>query len=392
LTAATLVRALRFAPAVLWVVGLALYCVFLGLPLDRGTMLAWLALGLLAASVARRQVRSAVFDFLPFVVVIVGYDNLRGLADSLGRPTYWYYPLNIDKWMFGGHLPTVWIQEHLRYRKVQWWETFVGLTYISYFVLPLGTAAVLWLRNRRDYFRWALRYVALEFTGFVCFALVPTAPPWAAARCLPAEVANHPSHPVCMDQPPGLAAGGLTGVLHNVHEGVHPFVTRDSVRALNYFHITRADSLVREGQNVSDLVAAVPSLHSGGILLFSIFMWRRVRWWWRPLLALYPLAMTFTVVYTGEHYIFDVLTGWAGAVLVSVIAIRVEGWLARRRRRRSGPGATAPARRPLPPPSLPDTVSPGRSPDTVSPDRPLPKRPSPVPSRQLSPGVTSPAS
>lgn len=338
-------RALRFVPAALWVVGLALYCVFLGLPLDRGTMLAWLTLGLIAASIARRRVRSAVFDFLPFVVVIVGYDNLRGLADSLGRPTYWYYPLNIDKWMFDGNLPTVWIQEHLRYQHVQWWETLVGLTYISYFVLPLGTAAVLWLRSRRDYFRWALRYVALEFTGFICFALIPTAPPWAAARCLPAEVADHPSHPVCMDQPPALAGGGLTGLLHNVHEGVHPYVTRDSVRALNYFHITRADTLVREGQNVSDLVAAVPSLHSGGILLFSIFMWRRVSWWWRPLLVVYPLAMTFTVVYTGEHYIFDVLTGWAGAALVSIAAAWIERRLARRSMRRA---LAAAVRRPAP--------------------------------------------
>jgi membrane-associated phospholipid phosphatase len=362
LTGRSLLRALRFVPAALWVAGLALYCVFYGLPLDRGTMLAWIAVGLLAAGVVRHRVGSALLDFLPFAIVIVGYDNLRGLADSLGMPTYWYYPLNIDKAMFGGTLPTVWIEEHLRYHDVQWWETIVGLTYISYFVLPFATAAVLWLRNRRDYFRWVLRYLALELTGFVCFALIPTAPPWAAARCLPAEVADHPSHPVCMDQPPGFANGGLTGLLHNVHEGVHPFVTRDSVRALNSFHITRADVLLREGQNTSDLVAAVPSLHSAGIMLFSIFMWRRVSWWWRPVLLIYPLLMTFTVVYTGEHYVFDVLTGWAAAALVSIAAVWVERWLDRRRMRKV---LAAALRRPSPSSSAP---------------RPSPSRPSPVPS------------
>ena len=33
--------------------------------------------------------------------------------------------------------------------------------------------------------------------------------------------------------------------------------------------------------------------------------------WARPLLALYPLAMAFALVYTAEHYVFDILLGWA---------------------------------------------------------------------------------
>jgi len=38
--------------------------------------------------------------------------------------------------------------------------------------------------------------------------------------------------------------------------------------------------------------------------------------WARPLLLLYPLSMGFTLVYTGEHYIFDVVLGWVYAVAV----------------------------------------------------------------------------
>lgn len=317
-------RVARRGALLSWALALTLYCVFLGLPLDRGGMLFWVGLGLVAASIGRRRVRTAILDFLPFGVVLVGYDFLRGIASTLGRPTYWYYPIDIDKKMFFGQLPTVWVQEHLRYRPLQWWEMVVGLCYVSYFVVPLVTAGLLWLRNRRDFFRWSYRYVALELVGFTSFALVPTAPPWAAARCTPADVAGHPAHPACIDQMPALAQGGLTGMLSHTHAGVHPYVVRDSVRALNFFHITRADYLLRNGQQISDLVAAVPSLHSGGIMLFSIFMWRRVRWGWRPVLAAYPLLMTFTVVYTGEHYVIDVLTGWLAAVLVTMLAVFVE--------------------------------------------------------------------
>jgi membrane-associated phospholipid phosphatase len=34
----------------------------------------------------------------------------------------------------------------------------------------------------------------------------------------------------------------------------------------------------------------------------------RKRWW--PLLLCYPLAMTFALVYSGEHYMVDVFAGW----------------------------------------------------------------------------------
>ena len=44
------------------------------------------------------------------------------------------------------------------------------------------------------------------------------------------------------------------------------------------------------------------------------------------LLAAYPLAMAFALVYTAEHYLVDILLGWAYAVfalwLVNTIADR----------------------------------------------------------------------
>ena len=74
--------------------------------------------------------------------------------------------------------------------------------------------------------------------------------------------------------------------------------------------------LFSEGQASVNLVAAVPSLHSAFTALVAMFLWRRVRPWARPLLALYPLAMGLTLIATGEHYFFDVLLGWlyTGAV------------------------------------------------------------------------------
>jgi len=48
----------------------------------------------------------------------------------------------------------------------------------------------------------------------------------------------------------------------------------------------------------------------------SAFIWTRVRPGWRPLLVAYPLIMAFTLVYTAEHYVVDVLLGWVLAAVV----------------------------------------------------------------------------
>ena len=73
--------------------------------------------------------------------------------------------------------------------------------------------------------------------------------------------------------------------------------------------------------------AAVPSLHGGYAFLVFLFVatlaWRRRGWKrWVPvgLAALYPLAQSFAVVYTGNHYVVDLFIGYvyAAAALAGV--------------------------------------------------------------------------
>jgi len=62
----------------------------------------------------------------------------------------------------------------------------------------------------------------------------------------------------------------------------------------------------------------VPSLHGGYSLLVCLFVvtlaWRtRWRWWVAVAAALYPLIQSIAVVYTGNHYVVDLLIGFAYA-------------------------------------------------------------------------------
>ena len=326
--ARVVIRRLGWVAIGLWVTALVIEICIDGVPFDREGVLAWIAIGLLAASIGRRPLWTVIVDWLPFAAVLIAYDYARGISDKLGLPVLWHQPVDVDRWLFGGAVPTVWLQEHLKLGHSPWWEAGVSLTYTSFFLMPYVVAGVLWLRARSEFHKWVLRFVTMSFLGVACFILIPAAPPWAAAACRPVDVQSHPANPICMYFSARYAGdSGLLGPMHPVHPGAHPYVERLSGRGWEALHIPVARQMLDKGQGTVDLVAAIPSLHGGCTLLFSIFAWTRVRKRWRPLLVAYPLMMTFSLVYSAEHYLMDVLAGGVLAVIVSLAF----GWFERRR-------------------------------------------------------------
>jgi membrane-associated phospholipid phosphatase len=75
----------------------------------------------------------------------------------------------------------------------------------------------------------------------------------------------------------------------------------------------------------------MPSLHAGSALLVALFLWPSVSSLWRAALLSYAAAMAVTLVYTGEHYVVDVVAGWLVATLAVAAGIAI-----RRRGRGSG--------------------------------------------------------
>jgi len=307
----------RWVSIIGWAVAFGIQIYYQGVPFDREDLLLWIVVGLAAASIGRRALWTVIVDWLPFALVLLAYDYLRGLSDTLGMPTWWTPQLNVDKFLFGGIEPTVWLQEHYKYASARWWDVAVTLTYVSFFVLPYLTAGVLWLRSRKEFRRWAARFVSLSFLAFGLFALIPAAPPWAAAKCTAVEVANHPSNPICMKFSPAFVRPDtLLGSVTHQRQGAHPYLDRISGRGWPKLHLGVAQALLDKGQGVVDQVAAVPSLHAGGTMLVAIFLWRRVRVWCKALLVAYVVFMAITLVYAGEHYFSDVLAGWLAAAAV----------------------------------------------------------------------------
>ncbi|MDT5095161.1 MAG: hypothetical protein QOH60_4524 [Mycobacterium sp.] len=312
---------IRRVAVTIWATVVVFLTVTDGVAFNRELLLLFIATGLAAASIGRHRVLTVSRDWLPFAVVLLLYDISRGAAKLVGTPTMWQPQIDWDRWLFFGTVPTVWLQERLKQSNPPWWEVSVSTIYMSFFILPYVVAGVLWLRDRDDWKAFVRRFVVLSFSALAIYVVFPAAPPWAAAQCRPAEVADGPAYPSCIfGRPAGVPDGGLLGAMQMSQPGAHQFVERISTRGFSTLHLHAARDLVNSGQMSVNMVAAVPSLHAALSAMISVFLWRRVSRKWRPVLVAYPLLMAFTLVYTAEHYVIDLLLGWAlAAVVLSLI-------------------------------------------------------------------------
>lgn len=323
-------RVVRWAAIVVWATVVVWRTITDGFAFNRELLLVYICTGLAAASIGQgRRVFYVIRDWLPFALLLIAYDLSRGAATLVGRPTMWHWQADMDRLMFFGTMPTVWLQERLKLAHPPWWEVVLSSVYMSFFILPYVIAGILWLRNRDEWKAFVRLFVGLNLAALVIYALLPAAPPWAAARCTPAEVTDGPAGPGCMFKPArGVPDGGLLGGMQVTQDGAHDWIERIVGRGWGKLNLHSATALLDQGQASVNLVAAIPSLHAGMSAALAAFLWHRVHRAWRPLLVAYPLLMAFTLVYTAEHYVIDLLLGWAlAAAVIAVIA-----WHERRRR------------------------------------------------------------
>ena len=240
-----------------------------------------------------------VRDFAPFVLLLLSYDALRGFADDLTSSVHVGYPIAMDRLLFFGHVPAQDLQRWLfDENAAHWYDSAAALLHAAHFVVPLLFAALIWQYRRDQYWRFMAALLLLSYAAFVTFVLVPTAPPWWAS-----------------------ANGYLDGV-RLIHLSSHTAFLYDKVSP--------------------NSVAAMPSLHAAYPWLFFLFACRL--WGKRGgLVALYPAAVFFAVVYLGHHYVVDIIGGIVYAsASYALVCGPVGEWVARLRwlpQRRSSPAA-----------------------------------------------------
>ena len=155
----------------------------LRLPRPVTSVLVWQAPLAVAFAFPRTRTRDAAIYALQMWAYVTHYELPNDRPGELVERLRVRYPIRVDRALGAGVPPTLRLQRALgREGEVLPHDTFLSWIHWSWFFVPHGSIAYILLRHRERFGRSALQMAAVFDLGVVVYFLVPTAPPWWAAR------------------------------------------------------------------------------------------------------------------------------------------------------------------------------------------------------------------
>jgi len=263
----------------------------------------FLALVIFSFVLGKQRAKRFLIDWLPFVFFWIGYDMMRGIADSVRGTIHVVPPYRWELALFGNFLSDIppFLLQGLR-ESVEWsWlrklmDVLAANFYTAHFALPLLLGWVFWhtTNDRPMFYKFVYTLLVLDVLALITFMIYPAAPPWYVYNYGFAPPESNASFW-------SISAGNLVDVDHLL--GFKFFTTLwDSFNA-NHF-------------------AAIPSLHGAYPMVLSWFAFKKFRWnlW---LLSLYPAAVWFSAVYLNHHYVIDLIIGGVYVIAAYLITIKL---------------------------------------------------------------------
>ncbi|MFN2463125.1 MAG: phosphatase PAP2 family protein [Candidatus Dormibacteria bacterium] len=251
---------------------------------------------LLLGAVVLGRWKAFIVDWAPFILLFLGYEFLRGFAGRTGIAPHYTEVIAADHVVGLGTLPTLALQAWFyRGGGPSALDVVCTLFYFLHFAYPLTLGYAFWIRDRGLFRRFALTLLAMSFAAFVFFLLVPVAPPWLASE-----------------------------------QGLIPHVEKI------ISHTLPSSTDVIYKSMTPNKVAAFPSLHTAFPFLGMLYGVRLFGARAVVPLGAWVLAVIFSIVYLGEHYLVDAL----GGLVLAAACFGVVEWLAARRRKDPGQGGS----------------------------------------------------
>jgi membrane-associated phospholipid phosphatase len=249
--------------------------------------LSWPAPAALALAAPRTPVRDAAIYGLQMWAYFAHFDMPDDDPDALLQRLKVRYPIRVDRVIGLGTWPTTRLQGALgREGQVRGLDYALSAVHWSWFLVPHGTLAYMLVCHRDKFPRSAVLMSACFDLGCVVYWLVPTAPPWYA---------------------------GTSGQM--------PPVRRIMAEAGERFWRRLWHPLYHSLQG--NPFAAMPSLHFGTSVMAARILSQVGRGHAAAGWA-YALTLGFGLVYLGEHYVIDLLAGFALAEGIWRVAPRAE--------------------------------------------------------------------
>ncbi|OGE13400.1 hypothetical protein A3G14_02945 [Candidatus Curtissbacteria bacterium RIFCSPLOWO2_12_FULL_38_9] len=226
-----------------------------------------------------RKIRFREFSkyWIPFIAFFFIYEFLRGFADNFA-PFY----NNVLFWVFGlekslfGEIPTQVLQKKFPVDHIVTQTSIFFYSIFFYFSFLVGF--IIWLKNKKLFKKYAIKFLLLSYISITFFFLIPTAPPWL--------------------------------VNETVDLGIERYLLHNSIFQLFSF-LTIWGYLL-----YGNTVAALPSLHVAWPVFTCFFLLKYFKNRFLYLLLIIPILIGFSVVLTAEHFVIDVLFGAILAVIL----------------------------------------------------------------------------
>ena len=263
----------------------------IGLPGPIATACAFSAAPALAAGFKRTPVRDGAVWAAQMWAYKSAFEMPNDDEQRLRGRTHFDYPITVDSRLGGGFPPGQQLQSRLRRRgELTWLDKAMSFFYWTWEAEPHLVMA--WIRRERpDSFASAAGRLAATFDlTLLGYWTLPTAPPWWASEKL----------------------GRMDGDVRRVMSEVASWIKRQP-------NPTEGDHEM--GANP---FAAMPSDHFASAAMTAMLLSEQSR----ALGAIgwaYALALAFTLVYLGEHYITDELAGLTLALTVNRARRPLEG-------------------------------------------------------------------
>lgn len=306
----------------------------------------WVAIVLFVAAILSGRPLLFVKDWGVFILVLLTWQLASPLATRFGFPDHLTELIAADKAMFFGHIPPVWLQQHLYHPgKLEPWDVLAATMYMLHFLTPLVAAFILWMTNRQLFARFAIAFVVVALAGWTTYVLYPAVPPWMAAEKL---VRIHGKFYGTSDwrqlQSLGFAHP-YWYVQHHGHVYLHGVQNIFQV-IMSHWYSSYNGTIFFGGLHLSyDKVGAIPSEHAAYPLLFFLFL-RRQFGRAAYLALIYIVLLVFSIMYLGQHYFIDALVGFAYAAGSYLLVMHVAPALIARfsRREAAAPVSRVPGR------------------------------------------------
>ena len=229
--------------------------------------------------------RRFILGFSIFIIYWIVYDSMRALPNYEVAQVHIKQPYDFEKFLFGinenGKLLTP--NEYFINHHSPFFDILSGLFYINWVPVPLAFAVYLFFKNKYLFIKFSLVFLLVNIAGFVIYYLYPAAPPWYV---------------------------NLYGF--DLHLGV-PGNRAGLARFDELTGIPIFESIYNKNANV---LAAMPSLHAAYpvIVLYYGIKARlgKINW----LFLVFMLGIWFSAVYSGHHYIIDIIVGASVALIV----------------------------------------------------------------------------